>query len=41
MLILRISKKNRHFLCRILWSADITILMFITDALVRHFGRGA
>ncbi len=41
MLILRISKKNRHFLCRILWSADITILMFMVALLSRHPGLGA
>ncbi len=41
MLILRISKKNRHFLCRILWSADVTIMMLIIEALARHLGPGA
>ena len=41
MLILRISRKNRHFLCRILWSADITILMLVFDVLMRHVGQGA
>lgn len=41
MLILRISSKKRHFFCRILWSADITILMFIINALARHGGGSA
>ena len=41
MLILRISTKNRHFLCRILWSIDYTILMFIAEAIARHLGLGA
>ena len=41
MLLLRIFRRNRHFLCRILWSADITIMMFILELLARHIGRGA
>ena len=41
MLILRISAKRRHFLCRILWSTDITIMMFIVAMLSRHIGLGA
>jgi hypothetical protein len=41
MLILRISRKNRHFLCRILWSSDATIMMLLAEQLWRHLGRGA
>jgi hypothetical protein len=41
MLILRISKNKRHLPCRILWSADITIMMLLIDALTRHGGQGA
>jgi hypothetical protein len=38
MLILRIPKGKRPLLCCVLWSADITIMMFIAAALSRHLG---
>jgi len=41
MLILRISTANRRFLCRIPWPVDLTIMMFIMTAIVRHLGPGA
>jgi hypothetical protein len=41
MLILRISRKKKQFLCRVLWSSDLTIMMLMVEALARHGGWGA
>ena len=41
MLILRISRKKRQFLCRILCFTDVTIMMFMVEVVCRHSGLGA